>query len=841
MPCLRFINHKLGTLTKIYTIIAIMMLSKIRGENMAKRISPLKSAAVFGMIFQVLYHLHAGMIATNVGFTETLLAIVFYYLPIVYAVYRIIDDPDEIPQFIRMIALFGASFLVINEFYNFMVDSAILIGGEQLAYELWPLRFLPIILWIGFTYLIDTVKVDFGKVRILFTTLLYGQLAMLIYIVVHHIYNAYTMTDGVYFFVRTEPHLFTLLNIALPFSYLIMYNFNPKYFERPYKRAVALSMGLMLLLIFLAKGTPVDNTFNFENTYYLDSLYLNYPIFIAYLFGFFEAVVRLFLALFLYMAAVQKLGENEEVNTKRSISIIGAIVAILLYIFVFRRAVDMADLMHLQFSTGFVLQLIYVLIMVFYGFYVGLKKFERTAIKFGLYLFPSFIVLYYVYNMSKVWEPFSKAYVYFLNYIDNYLLIFSLIVIAYYTLETGLLWYAYSKNMAVTDLGQAPIEKDYHMYIMIPCMNEEIVIGNTLTSILSSTYENLHVVVIDDGSEDGTADVVRSFDDSRLRLVQRVKPNAQQGKGEALNYVYYMLRDEIEAKGTDFDDVLIAIIDADTILPLQYFEKVNYVFNYRREVTGLQSKVRVISTNNDKAQDLEFAEIINATQTWRSITNTVAFGGNGQFCKLSTLDGLGEEPWSKSLVEDFDLSTRLFLSENVEAKHAQYSDIYIVQSGIENDAAALVKQRVRWSQGNIQSSKYIWPIIKAHTLQKRQKTELLMTLLKPWMMGIEYVIVIYTMVTIVDILIVSGMNRMIFGIIVLFLLMLLYILAINTVWAYLYNRNKPGKTTIRGVIIDCYYLTKFLLVLSQIYPQSAIRYFKSENGWDKTKRQQGGM
>ncbi|MDP0959359.1 hypothetical protein Q6334_30180, partial [Klebsiella pneumoniae] len=76
---------------------------------------------------------------------------------------------------------------------------------------------------------------------------------------------------------------------------------------------------------------------------------------------------------------------------------------------------------------------------------------------------------------------------------------------------------------------------------------------------------------------------------------------------------------------------------------------------------------------------------------------------NGQFCKLSTLQALNEDPWTDSLVEDFDLSTRLFLSD-IEVKNAQFDDIYIEQTGIINDNEALVKQRVRWAQGNIQSS-----------------------------------------------------------------------------------------------------------------------------------------
>ncbi|WKF24979.1 hypothetical protein LLA22_06365 [Lactococcus cremoris] len=87
---------------------------------------------------------------------------------------------------------------------------------------------------------------------------------------------------------------------------------------------------------------------------------------------------------------------------------------------------------------------------------------------------------------------------------------------------------------------------------------------------------------------------------------------------------------------------MIAIIDADTKLETNYFEKVNRAFNYDDKLTGLQPKVRVANLLKDSSQDLEFSEIINATQMFRTLTNTVAFGGNGQFCKLSTLQALNE-------------------------------------------------------------------------------------------------------------------------------------------------------------------------------------------------------
>ena len=43
--------------------------------------------------------------------------------------------------------------------------------------------------------------------------------------------------------------------------------------------------------------------------------------------------------------------------------------------------------------------------------------------------------------------------------------------------------------------------------VLIPAYNEETVIVRTIRSVLNSDYKNLHVIVIDDGSSDRTAEV----------------------------------------------------------------------------------------------------------------------------------------------------------------------------------------------------------------------------------------------------------------------------------------------------------------------------------------------
>jgi len=52
--------------------------------------------------------------------------------------------------------------------------------------------------------------------------------------------------------------------------------------------------------------------------------------------------------------------------------------------------------------------------------------------------------------------------------------------------------------------------------IVIPVYNGERHIGDTLASILEQTYEDLEIIVVDDGSTDRSIDICRQFNDPRI-------------------------------------------------------------------------------------------------------------------------------------------------------------------------------------------------------------------------------------------------------------------------------------------------------------------------------------
>ncbi len=145
-------------------------------------------------------------------------------------------------------------------------------------------------------------------------------------------------------------------------------------------------------------------------------------------------------------------------------------------------------------------------------------------------------------------------------------------------------------------------ELSAHVSVLIPAYNEEAVIVDTVRSVLASNYPKLEVLVIDDGSTDHTAELVReNFGrDPRVRLL--LQPN--RGKPTALNHGL------AEATGE-----IVVSIDADTIvdpdaIPLlvRHFADPNVgavagnvkVMNRNRWLTRWQALEYITSQNLEK-------------------------------------------------------------------------------------------------------------------------------------------------------------------------------------------------------------------------------------------------
>lgn len=265
---------------------------------------------------------------------------------------------------------------------------------------------------------------------------------------------------------------------------------------------------------------------------------------------------------------------------------------------------------------------------------------------------------------------------------------------------------------------------------VVPCLNEERVIAASLDRLVEMDYPRMQILVIDDGSDDGTAAIVRAHPDPRISLLQRRLPTARQGKGEALNAAIRHIRSGALGTGTDPSDLVVCVVDADGRMEPQALGEVMPLFADPR-LGAVQIGVRINNRHQNllaRMQDIEFVLYTEVFQRGRRHLGSVGLGGNGQFVRLSALNSLGPEPWSRSLSEDLDLGVRLLIRGwNIEF----CSTSAVHQQGLV-DARRWVKQRTRWFQGHLQS----WTLVPwvLRDLSGARRVDLLYHLTSPYLL-----------------------------------------------------------------------------------------------------------
>ena len=102
--------------------------------------------------------------------------------------------------------------------------------------------------------------------------------------------------------------------------------------------------------------------------------------------------------------------------------------------------------------------------------------------------------------------------------------------------------------------------------VIIPVFNTESYISKCLDSLLGQTYTNLEIVVVDDGSTDGSWDVIQSYSgkDSRIKAIRQLNQGVSKARNNALSI----------ASG-DY----ISFVDSDDWLDLNTYENIMCMMN----------------------------------------------------------------------------------------------------------------------------------------------------------------------------------------------------------------------------------------------------------------------
>lgn len=131
--------------------------------------------------------------------------------------------------------------------------------------------------------------------------------------------------------------------------------------------------------------------------------------------------------------------------------------------------------------------------------------------------------------------------------------------------------------------------------VIIPSYNHERFIKECVDSVLEQTYENFELIIIDDGSKDETADILKSYKDNRIHLVFQENAGAHNAINRGLSL----------AKGE-----YLTILNSDDVYMKNRLELIMEYLLKNLEVSMVSSYIEIIDANSKK---------LGIKQAWRNM------------------------------------------------------------------------------------------------------------------------------------------------------------------------------------------------------------------------------
>jgi poly-beta-1,6 N-acetyl-D-glucosamine synthase len=266
-----------------------------------------------------------------------------------------------------------------------------------------------------------------------------------------------------------------------------------------------------------------------------------------------------------------------------------------------------------------------------------------------------------------------------------FILAFLIILILRYVI---LLWLGYLHHVE-TDALPEQLAEAPPVTVIVPAYNEEAVIVSALRSLLELDYPSYEVIVVDDGSTDGTAARAATLAGDFGRATIRVVTRANGGKASALNAGIALARHDY-----------ILCMDADSRLSRDALRVAMRHFVDPR-VGAVAGNVKVVNRGTmwTALQALEYIEGLNMArraQGFLRVVNIVP-GPIGLF-RREALVGVGGYD-TDTFAEDADLTLKILTAR----WHVTYEDRAIAWTEAPERLRDLIKQRYRWTRGILQA------------------------------------------------------------------------------------------------------------------------------------------
>lgn len=268
------------------------------------------------------------------------------------------------------------------------------------------------------------------------------------------------------------------------------------------------------------------------------------------------------------------------------------------------------------------------------------------------------------------------------------MLVLMLPLLAKYAVQLGCApFYSFFRKQADKQSAGAPLPS---VSVLIPAWNEEVGIVKTIQSVLDTNYPILQVVVINDGSTDGTHEQITRFMQGNERLREGTSlaylKLENGGKARAMNSGLMQATGEI-----------VVTVDADSAMHPDAIAKLVRCFD-DPEVGGVAGNVVVANRRKpiEWMQQMEYLYGFFFKRADSLFNSVYIIGGAAAAYRREVLQQVGGFDHS-IITEDIEMSTRI-LSRGYKTRYA--ADAVIYTEG-PSEWRGLCNQRLRWKYGRL--------------------------------------------------------------------------------------------------------------------------------------------
>jgi len=312
-------------------------------------------------------------------------------------------------------------------------------------------------------------------------------------------------------------------------------------------------------------------------------------------------------------------------------------------------------------------------------------RFSEFFIYFLMYLITALVIILPFFSESEIVLE-SKV-------LRNMIIVFASILLTKYTIYMFLGPWHDLKTKIIHKRHFDNVEYNPLVSVMIPAWNEGVGVLGTVESIMQSSYRNVEIVLVNDGSTDNSDQKIREYLEEYAKTPDRdiaIQYVYQQntGKGGALNRAVSQARGEI-----------LLSIDADCVVDKDAIKEFVEVFK-DPEVYASVGNVKIGNKDNSVGiiQFLEFLFSFYFKRADAMLGSIYIIGGAAGAFRREIFEKLGGYS-EGNITEDIELSVRI---QDLGLK-IEYASKALVYTEGASDIQSLKKQRLRWKKGRFQT------------------------------------------------------------------------------------------------------------------------------------------